>query len=132
MQLNAATRLASTEVTAGPAEQAIRKSVNEAPNKPIGKPFPVVTHFNGRAVPFLATIVKLPSVKEQQRGILSKIYLSTVKWGVLIKGDAPSWIEDKYILDGKNSLKPNGLPRTIDEHAAKEFFHTVGLPMPHH
>lgn len=132
MQLNAANRLASTEVTAGAAEDAIRESVNSAPHKPVGKPFPVVTKFNGRTVPFFATIVKLPSGSEQSRGILSKIYLSTVKWGVLLKGDPPTWIEDKYVLDGKNNLKPNGLPTSISEDDAKAFFHAVGLPMPHH
>lgn len=130
MKLNAFARL--TELVTASAEEAIREAVNNAPHKPIGKPFPVVTKFNGRTVPFLALISKLPSGAEQQRGILSKVYLSTVKWGVLVKGHEPTWIEDKYILDGKNNFKYNGLPRQIDEHEAKEFFHAVGLPMPHH
>lgn len=125
VELNAAERLVASS-----GEQAIRDAVASAGNTSIGKPFPIKVNFNGRTVPFLVVISKLPSGSEQVRGVKSKLYLTTVKRGKLMRSDPETWIIDHYTLDGKDRLKPEGLPKNIDEQDAADFFRQVGMPMP--
>jgi hypothetical protein len=127
IQINAASRL----ITAS-AEQAIRDAINAVPHQSIGKPFPVVTHFNGTTVPFMAHITRIANSAEQMRGNYSKVDLLTVKWGLLVKGHPKCWIAMHYVLDQKNRLKEGGLPKQLDEQEAHEFFHKCGLPIPAH
>ena len=124
-EINAAHRL-----IAASAEDAIREAINSAPHQTIGKPFPVVTHFNGVTVPFMAFITRIANSAEQIRGNFTKVDLTTVKWGLLIKGHPKCWIAVHYVLDQKNRLKEGGLPRSIEQHEAEKFFHDCGIPVP--
>lgn len=125
--INAAHRL-----IAASAEDALREAINNAPNQHIGKPFPVVTHFNGVTVPFMAYITRIANSAEQMRGSFTKVTLTTVKWGLLIKGLPKCWIAAHYILDQKNRLKESGLPSRIEDHEAEKFFRDCGIPVPPH
>lgn len=115
------------------AESEIREAIYKQDSVPMGRPFPLVVHFNGSTVPFMAVIAKVPSASEQQRGILSKVALTTVKWGLLLKGSPKCWIAISYELNGRNQLvNGKALPRAIEAHEAKEFFHKCGVPVPAH
>lgn len=130
--LNAAARLTGTEVTAS-AEDAIREAINAVPHQTIGKPFPVVTQFNGVQVPFMAFISRIANSAEQARGLYTKVILTTVKWGTLMKGGPKCWISDQYELTQKNKLvQAKALPKEMSEHEAEQFFHTCGVPVPPH
>jgi hypothetical protein len=131
--LNAATRLVASHQVQASAEQAIREAINSAPHQHLGKPFPIVVHYNGVTLPFMAYIARIANPAEQSRGLKTKVTLTTVKWGLLLKGHPKTWISTQYELDGKDNLKPSkSLPKEIDEHEAEQFFHTCGVPVPAH
>jgi len=124
--------IATQEITADTAEQAIRDAVSEA-HPALGRPTPISVHFGGRTVPFMAHIAKVPSAPEQARGMRSKIYLMTIKWGKLIKGNPNAWIANYYELNGKDQLVDGRQqPHEVDAHEAEAFFHACHVPVPPH
>lgn len=124
---------AGTRILAANAGDAIRDAIAKAPHSPIKKPFPIVAHFNGTSVPFLAYIARVATGPEQARGLLTRITLTTIRWGLLVKGHPKCWIASQYTLTGKNELvEAGGLPKSVGQHEAEHFFHQCGVPVPPH
>lgn len=124
VQINAAQRLIASS-----AEQLIRDAVNDA-RPTLGKAFPLTVKVGSVTRHFMAEITKVPSARDQQRGIKSLVNLMTVHWGKLIKSMDPGWIATYYVLDGRDNLKDSrSYPQQLDENEAKAFWkHFGGMP----
>ncbi len=119
----------ASRILAATAEETIREAIDRA-KVTLGKPFYIKVKFNGKTVPFCCWINRLPTAAQQMRGMYAKVTLQTLYFRPMLKGLPPTWNIHQFVLDGKNRLKEDGLPKATSEEYAKDFFKNCGIPMP--